>query len=70
MRKETVNKPKEGQEGVVKLLINPKDGTAEEKKGRWKKEIEKTRNRMVDLNSKIITVTIKRLDISIKVNNF
>lgn len=25
---------------------------------------------MVDLNSKIITVTIKRLDISIKVNNF
>ena len=55
---------------MVKLLINPKDGTAEEKKGRWKKEIEKTRNRMVDLNSKIITVTIKRLDISIKVNNF
>lgn len=42
VRKETVNKPKEGEEGVVKLLINPKDGTAEEKKGRWKKEIEKT----------------------------
>ena len=28
---------------MVKLLINPKHGTAEAKKGRWKKEIEKTR---------------------------
>ena len=37
VRKETVNKPKEGEEGVVKLLINPKDGTAEEKEGGKKK---------------------------------
>lgn len=44
-RKETVNKPKQGEKRVVKLLINPKHGTAEEKKGRWKKEIEKTRKK-------------------------
>lgn len=44
-RKETLNKPKQGEERVVKLLINPKHGTAEAKKGRWKKEIEKTRKK-------------------------
>ena len=70
-QKETVNKPKQGEKRVVKLLINPKPGTAEGKKEDGKKKQKKQeRNRMVDLNSKITTVTIKRLDISIKVNNF
>ena len=40
------------------------------KEGGKKKCKKQERNRMVDLNSKIITVTIKRLCISIKVNNF